>query len=84
MKGTTNPGLLYKKSQDYKLVGLCDYDYARDKIERKNTNWNCQFIGENLISRASKGQPLLHCLQQKHNTFQMQVVAHNCYGWLIS
>ncbi|PNY05239.1 retrotransposon-related protein [Trifolium pratense] len=34
LKGTTNLGLFYKKSNDYKLVGFCDADYAGDKIER--------------------------------------------------
>ena len=56
LKGTTNLGLLYKKSQDYKLVGFCDADYAGDRIERKSTSGNCQFLGENLISWASKRQ----------------------------
>jgi len=28
LKGTTNLWLLYRKSLDYKLVGLCDVDYA--------------------------------------------------------
>jgi len=56
LKGTTNLGLLYKKSLDYKLVGFCDADYAGDMIERKSTSGNCQFLGENLISWASKRQ----------------------------
>ncbi|XP_045791429.1 uncharacterized mitochondrial protein AtMg00810-like [Trifolium pratense] len=28
LKETTNLGLIYKKSKDYGLVGLCDADYA--------------------------------------------------------
>jgi hypothetical protein len=56
LKGTTNLGLLYRKSLDYKLVGLCDADYAGGRIERKSTSGNCQFLGENLISWASKKQ----------------------------
>ncbi|XP_050909055.1 uncharacterized mitochondrial protein AtMg00810-like [Lathyrus oleraceus] len=56
MKGTTTLGLLYKKSLDYKLVGFCGTDNAGDKIERKSTSESCQFIGENLISWASKRQ----------------------------
>jgi hypothetical protein len=55
LKGTTNLGLLYKKSLNYKLVGFCDADYA-DRIERKSTSGNYQFLSENLISRASKRQ----------------------------
>jgi len=38
------------------LVGFCDADYAGDRIERKLTSGNCQFLGENLISWASKRQ----------------------------
>jgi len=49
LKGTTNLGLLYRKSLD-KLVGFYDADYARDRIEKKLTSENCQFLGENLIS----------------------------------
>ena len=56
LKGTTNLGLLYRKSLDYKLVGCCDADFAGDRIERKSTSGNCQFLGENLISWASKRQ----------------------------
>jgi len=56
LKGTTNLGLLYKKSSDYKLVGFCDADYAGDRIERKSTSGNCLFLGDNLISWASKRQ----------------------------
>ncbi|WJX12733.1 hypothetical protein P8452_03195 [Trifolium repens] len=56
LKATYNIGLLYQKSNDYKLIGFCDADYAGDRIERKSTSGNCQFIGENLISWASKRQ----------------------------
>jgi len=56
LKGTTNLGLLYRKSLDYMLVGFCGADYACDRIERKSTSGNCQFLGENLISWASKRQ----------------------------
>jgi len=45
-KGTTNLRLLYRKSLDYELIGLCDVDYAGDRIERKSTSGNCQFMGE--------------------------------------
>ena len=42
LKGTTNLGLLYRKSLDYQLVGFCDVDYAGDWIERKSTSGNYQ------------------------------------------
>ena len=63
LKGTTNLGLLYRKSLDYQFVGFGDADYAGDKIERKSTSGNCQFLGENLISWASRSKQLLICLQ---------------------
>jgi len=59
LKGTTNLGLLYRKSLDYKLVRFCDADYAGDRIERKSTSGNCQFLGENLISWASKRKAII-------------------------
>jgi hypothetical protein len=47
---------MYKKSQDYKLVGFCDADYVGDRIEREYNSGNCQFLGENMISWTSKRQ----------------------------
>ena len=38
LQGTTNLGLCYKKSHEYRLVGFCDADYAGDRIERKSTS----------------------------------------------
>lgn len=54
LKETNNLGFLYKKSLDHKLVGFCDADYVGDKIEIKFTSGSRQFMGENLISWASK------------------------------
>ena len=31
--GTANQSLLYKKNQDFKLVGCCDANYAKDIVE---------------------------------------------------
>ncbi|XP_058722848.1 uncharacterized mitochondrial protein AtMg00810-like [Vicia villosa] len=59
LKGITNQGLLYKKFLDYKFVGFYDADYAGNRIERKSINGGCQFIGENIISRASKIQAII-------------------------
>src|SRR5580765_7828591 len=56
LKGTTNLGLMYKKTSEYKLSGFCDADFAGDRIERKSTSGNCQFLGSNLVSWACKRQ----------------------------
>jgi len=42
------------------LVGFCDADYAGDRIERKSISGNCQFLGENQISWASKRQTTIN------------------------
>ncbi|RDX94565.1 hypothetical protein CR513_23044, partial [Mucuna pruriens] len=49
----TNLCLLHKKNQDFRLVGYCDANYARDKIKRKSTE---DFIRPCVVSWASKKQ----------------------------
>jgi hypothetical protein len=56
LKGTPNLGLMYEKTSEYRLSGFCDADYAGDRMERKSTSGNCQLLGKNLISWASKRQ----------------------------
>ena len=59
LKGTANLGLCNRRSQDYKLVGYYDADFAGDRVERKSTSGSCQFLGENLISWSSKRQSII-------------------------
>src|ERR1044072_6541340 len=47
---------MYKKTSNYKLSGFYDADYAGDRIERKITSGNCQFLRSNLVSWESKRQ----------------------------
>ena len=54
--GTTNQCQLYKKNQDFKLVGYCDANFVRDRLERKSTSGGCYYIGPCLISLATKKQ----------------------------
>ncbi|XP_050876485.1 secreted RxLR effector protein 161-like [Lathyrus oleraceus] len=56
LKCTTNIGLCYRKSKEYKLVDYYDVDYVRDILERKSTSRSYQFLGDNLISWSSKRQ----------------------------
>ncbi|XP_050877325.1 secreted RxLR effector protein 161-like [Lathyrus oleraceus] len=56
VKGTPNLGLMYKKTSEYRLSGYYDADYAGDRLERKRTSRNYQFLGGNLISWAGKRQ----------------------------
>lgn len=59
LKGTTNVGLCYRKSDKYSLVGFCDADFAGDRVERKITSGSCQFLEGNMISWYSKKQPTI-------------------------
>src|ERR1044072_2671844 len=54
LKRTPNLCFMYKKTSEYKLLGFCDADFAGDRIERKSTSGNCQFLGSNLVSWACK------------------------------
>jgi hypothetical protein len=45
-------GLWYPKGSTFDLIGYFDADYARCKIDRKNTSWTCQFLGRSLVSWA--------------------------------
>ncbi|XP_075483615.1 secreted RxLR effector protein 161-like [Primulina tabacum] len=56
LKGTTNVGLWYSKYSSFNLVGYSDADYAGCKIDQKSTSGSCQFLGDRLISWASKKQ----------------------------
>ena len=56
LKGTHNLGLMYEKTSEYSLSGFYDADYAGDRLERKITSGNYQFLGKNLISWSSKRQ----------------------------
>ena len=56
LKGTRNLGLMYEKTSEYSLSGLCDADYVGDQLERKITFGNFHFLGNNLIAWSSKRQ----------------------------
>jgi hypothetical protein len=56
LKGTPNLGLWYPRESDFSLIGYSDSDYAGCKIDRKSTTGTCQFLGNRLVSWASKKQ----------------------------
>nr|KYP62092.1 Retrovirus-related Pol polyprotein from transposon TNT 1-94 [Cajanus cajan] len=56
LKGTTNLGISFYRSQNFSLLGYCDANYARDKWERKSTSGGCHFLGFCLVSWTSKRQ----------------------------
>ena len=68
-----------RKNQDFKLVGYCNVDCARDKIEQKSTSDECHYLRPFMISWVSK----------KHNSIALStaeakfVSAACCYSQLL-
>jgi hypothetical protein len=57
--GTLNFGLWYTQSEDDHLSGYTDSDFAGNLDDRKNTSGYAFHLGTNLISWASKKQPIV-------------------------
>ncbi|KAH9669846.1 hypothetical protein KPL70_021959 [Citrus sinensis] len=58
-EGTTNFGLLYSFSNDYKLVGYSDNDWDGDVDDRKSTTRFVFFMGDTAFTWMSKKQPIV-------------------------
>ena len=68
LKGTANLGLCYRRSQDYKLVGYCDADFAGDRIERKSTSGSIAYLWKMLMEILSKcGNQTYSCSQASNS-----------------
>ncbi|KAI3770617.1 hypothetical protein L6452_01757 [Arctium lappa] len=59
IKGTPYLGLWYPKSSDYKLIAYSDADFGGNQFDQKSTSGHLQFLGDRLISWASKKK---HCV----------------------
>jgi hypothetical protein len=57
--GTLNFGLWYTQSNDNNLSGYIDNDFAGNLDDRKSTSGHVFHLGTNLISWASKKQPIV-------------------------
>jgi hypothetical protein len=57
--GTLNFDLWYTKSDSNQLSGYTDSDFAGSLDDRKNTSGHVFQLGTNLISWASKKQPIV-------------------------
>ncbi|KAJ9548285.1 hypothetical protein OSB04_020828 [Centaurea solstitialis] len=56
LKGTINLGIWYPKGSGYELTGYTDADHGGCKLDRKSTTGHIQFLGDKLVSWASKKQ----------------------------
>ncbi|GKV03117.1 hypothetical protein SLEP1_g15480 [Rubroshorea leprosula] len=59
VKGTTDFGVLYKRSINVKLIGFTDSDWAGSEEDMKSTSEQCFSIGLGVISWSSKKQDLV-------------------------
>ncbi|KAL0448352.1 UNVERIFIED_CONTAM: Retrovirus-related Pol polyprotein from transposon TNT 1-94 [Sesamum latifolium] len=59
LKGTLDFGIFYSRSNDFTLKGFCDSDFAGDIDDRKSTTGFVFFMGDCVISRCSKKQPIV-------------------------
>jgi hypothetical protein len=53
---TTYYRILYSHSDNSRLIGYCDADWAGSADDRKSTSGGCFFLGNNLVSWFSKKQ----------------------------
>ena len=59
LRGTTDVGIIFRKSDNFELVGYSDADWAGDVDSRKSTSGYVFLLGGNIISWASKKQPVV-------------------------
>ncbi|XP_020577796.1 uncharacterized protein LOC110022962 [Phalaenopsis equestris] len=59
IKGTIDFGLFYSSSNNFKLVGYSDSDWAGDMDDRKSTTGFVFFIGDTAFTWMSKKQPIV-------------------------
>ena len=56
INGTINYGILYSHSDNFRLIGYCDADWAGSTDDEKSTSGGCFFLGNNFVSWFSKKQ----------------------------
>lgn len=59
LKNTISCGLLSRPSSSTQLVAFSEADWASCPDDRKSTSGYCTFLGSNLLSWASKKQPIV-------------------------
>ncbi|KAJ9560654.1 hypothetical protein OSB04_005814 [Centaurea solstitialis] len=75
LKGTVNLGLWYPKGSGYELTGYTDADHGGCKLDRKSTTGHIQFLGDKLVSWASKKQ---NCVSLSTAEAEYVVAASSC------
>ncbi|KAL5571072.1 hypothetical protein UlMin_020669 [Ulmus minor] len=56
LKGTSEEGILLRRSETLNLIGFCDTDWGNDLCDRRSTTGYCIYLGRNIVSWSSKKQ----------------------------
>nr|GEU51062.1 protein phosphatase 2C 56-like [Tanacetum cinerariifolium] len=59
IKGTIDYGMFYSTSEDFKLVGYNDSDWAESKDDERSTSGFLFVVGNNAFTWSSKKQPIV-------------------------
>ncbi|KAG6407407.1 hypothetical protein SASPL_130398 [Salvia splendens] len=59
LRGTIDYGIFYSHTNDYKLVGYSDSDWAGDNDDRKSTSGYVFYMGDTAFTWMSKKQPIV-------------------------
>ncbi|KAK3014788.1 hypothetical protein RJ639_009214 [Escallonia herrerae] len=59
LKGIIEFSLFYSPSNNFKLLGYCDSDWARDLDDRKSTTRFVFYMGDTAFTWSSKKQPIV-------------------------
>ncbi|KAM2686201.1 hypothetical protein EV2_009117 [Malus domestica] len=82
VKSTIDYGLLYKKGEDYKLIGYCDADFTGDHDTRRSTTGHVFRIGSGVVSWCSKRQPTVSLSTTKAE-YKAVAIAAQENAWLV-
>ncbi|KAL5559983.1 hypothetical protein UlMin_036194 [Ulmus minor] len=59
LKGTSEEGILLRRSETLNLTRFCDADWGNDLCDRRSTTGYCIFLGRNVVSWSSKKQAVV-------------------------
>ena len=87
LKGTLDFGLIFKRTENFELIGYSDADWAGDIETRKSTSGYVFLLGGNPISWTSKKQPIVAlstteaeyialCLATQESVWLRQLLSH--------
>ena len=81
VKSTLDYGVFYKRSEDCKLVGYCDADYAGDLDTHLSTTGYVFSLGSRAVSWCNKRKPIVS-LSTTEDEYKTATMAAQESSWL--